>query len=188
MTNQLLNSIWLSKAVAHAEAASANNYSLERDRGRRLQLKRLWWSCVLRDRMISLGVRRMIQIGPENFDFDQAGLEEEDLEEECAESDVYDVVSKKILSKVVIAQCELATAMTPMMISAYCSESTSQVDEQSVAPLINSIAAIEKANTELSVWARRFKTSLTRIASEGQNAQDSNPSFMLFAHMTMIHY
>lgn len=188
MTNQRLNSIWLSKAVGHAEAAGANHYTLERNPAQHLQLKRLWWSCILRDRMISLGVRRMIQIGPDQFDFDQAGLEEEDLDEECAESDVYDAASKKILSKLVIAQCELATAMTPMMVSAYCTESISQVDEQSVAPLINSIAAIEKANTELSVWARRFRASLTRIASEGQNEQDSNPSFMLFAHMTMIHY
>lgn len=137
--------------------------------------------------MISLGVRRMIQIGPEKFDFDQPGLEEEDLAEECNESDVYDAASKRILSKIVIAQCELAVAMTPMMTSAYRNEST-QVDEQSVTMLIDSIAAVEKASTELIVWARRFRNSLTRIANEGQHEQESNPSFMLFAHMTMIHY
>jgi hypothetical protein len=138
--------------------------------------------------MISLGVRRMVQIGPEKFDFDHTGLEEADLADEHDRSDVYDVESKKTLSKIVVAQCELAVAMTPMMITAYCEESASQADEQSTAMLIHSMTSIEKASTELTVWARRFRASLTHVANEGQHEPGSNPSFTLFAHQTMIHY
>jgi hypothetical protein len=189
MTDQRLNSVWLSKAIAHAETAGASNHPREKDPNHRLQLKRLWWSCILRDRMISLGVRRMIQIGPDKFDFDQTVLDEEDLAEECDKSDVYDAASKKILSKIVVAQCELAVAMTPMMITAYCDESASQQNDLSTAMLVHSMTAIEKANTELSIWARRFRPSLTRLSNnEGQHEQETNPSFVLFAHMTMIHY
>jgi hypothetical protein len=188
MMNQKLNSVWLSKAIAHAETVEANHYYREKDSSHRLQLKRLWWSCILRDRMIALGVRRMIQIGLEKFDFDQAGLEEEDLAEECNESDVYDSASKRSLSKIVVAQCELAVAMMPMMIIAYCDETVSQMDGSSVPMLVHSMTAIEKASTELSVWARRFRPALVRLADEDQYGHDVNPSITLFAHMTLIHY
>jgi len=188
MMNQKLNSVWLSKAIAHAETAGANHYYREKDSSHRLSLKRLWWSCILRDRMISLGVRRMIQIGPEKFDFDQAGLEAEDLAEECHESDVYDSASKKSLSKIVVAQCELAVAMMPMMITAYCDENPSQIDGSSVSMLMHSMTAVEKASTELSVWARRFRLALVCLADEDQDGHDANPSITLFAYMTLIHY
>jgi hypothetical protein len=188
MMNQKLNSVWLSKAIAHAEIAKANHYYREKNSSHRLCLKRLWWSCILRDRMISLGVRRMIQIGPEKFDFDQAGLEAEDLAEECHESDVYDSASKKSLSKIVVAQCELAVAMMPMMITAYCDETPSQIDGSSVSMLIHSMTVVERASTELSVWARRFRLALVRLSDEDQDGRDANPSITLFAHMTLIHY
>lgn len=188
MMNQKLNSVWLSKAIAHAETAGANFYYSKKDSSHRLQLKRLWWSCILRDRMIALGVRRMIQIGPEKFDFDHTGLQEEDLAEECHESDVYNSTSKKSLSKIVVAQCELAVAMMPMMITAYCDETVSQVDGSAVSALIHSMAAVERASAELSVWARRFRFALVRLVDEDQDGHDFNPSITLFAHMTLIHY
>jgi hypothetical protein len=188
MMNQKLNSVWLSKAIVHAETVGANHYYREKNTSHRLQLKRLWWSCILRDRMIALGVRRMIQIGPTEFDFDQAGLEENDLADEYHESDVYDSSSKKSLSKIVVAQCELAVAMMPMMITAYCDETASQVDGSSVSALIHSMTAVEKASTELSVWARRFRSALVRLANDEQDDHDANPSITLFAHMTLIHY
>lgn len=138
--------------------------------------------------MIALGVRRMIQIGSDVFDFDQAGLEEEDLAEECHKSDVYDAASKTILNKITVAQCELAVAMTPMMTVAYCDESSSHPNVSSITMLIPSMTAVEKASTELSVWARRFRSALVHVADDNQYEHEANPSFALFAHMTMIHY
>jgi hypothetical protein len=138
--------------------------------------------------MIAIGVRRMIQIGPERFDFDQPGLDEGDLAEECSKSDVYDSTSKKSLSKIIVAQCELAVAMMPMMITAYCDGTVGPMDGSSTSMLIHSMTAVEKASTELSVWARRFRSALVRLADEGQDGHDANPSFTLFAHLTMIHY
>ena len=187
MMNQKLNSVWLSKAIAHAEAARANHYYHEEDSSHRLCLKRLWWSCILRDRMIALGVRRMIQIGAEKFDFDQSGLEAEDLAEECDKSDVYDSASKTSLSKIVVAQCELAVAMMPMMITAYCDESPSHLGASSISVLIHAMTAVEKASTELAVWARRFRLTLVRLADDDQDGRDVNPSVTLFAHLTLIH-
>lgn len=130
----------------------------------------------------------MIQIGPDVFDFDQSGLEEEDLAEECHKSDVYDAASKKILSRILVAQCELATAMTPMMTAAYCDESPSRSNGSSLTMFVHSMAAVEKASTELSVWARRFRSALVHVANNDQYEHEAHSSFTLFAHMTMIHY
>lgn len=188
MSDQKLNSMWLSKAITHAKAACANRYFSESNPSHQLRLKRLWWSCIIRDAMIVLGVRRKNQIGPEDFDFDQAGLEEEDLAVECDKSDVYDASSKKLLSKIVVAQCALAVAIIPITDVVHPGDNANQPHNTTVAALVSSMTAIQKASTELSVWARRFRLTLTNIASAGDQEADSNPSLTLFAHMTMIYY
>lgn len=142
---------------------------------------------MIRDAMIVLGVRRKNQIGSEDFDFDQTELNEEDLAGECDKSDVYNTASKKILSKIVVAQCALAVAIVPITDVAYRDESSTRPYEATVASLLSSMTAVQKANTELSVWARRFRLTLTTIANADEN-EDSNPSLTLFAHMTMIYY
>lgn len=188
MSEQKHNSVWLSKAITHCKAAGANRYYHEKNKDHRLRLKRLWWSCIIRDAMIVLGVRRKNQIGIDDFDFEQTELDEEDLAGECDRSDVYNVASKKVLSKIVAAQCALSVAIMPITDVAYRDGGSTRPQETTVAALVSSMTAVQKAITELSVWARRFRLALTTIASNGEHEADSNPSLTLFAHMTMIYY
>lgn len=144
---------------------------------------------MLRDRMIALGVRRNIQITPEKFDHDHAGLEEADLADECEKSEVYDSNSKYLLNKIIVAQCALAVAQAPTMMIAYQTEYDS--DEQhstTITNLVFSMTEAERAVTELSVWARRFKSKLTDYVREDESQRIPHPSVMLFADMTLIHY
>ncbi|KAF5254108.1 hypothetical protein FANTH_990 [Fusarium anthophilum] len=55
------NSVWLTRAIKHAESVGASQVEHVNgpDTG---SLKRLWWCCILRDRSISLGQRRCVQI------------------------------------------------------------------------------------------------------------------------------
>lgn len=55
------NSVWLTRAIKHAESLGASHagHGNGADTG---ALKRLWWCCILRDRSISLGQRRCVQI------------------------------------------------------------------------------------------------------------------------------
>ncbi|KAF5591668.1 fungal specific transcription factor domain-containing protein [Fusarium pseudocircinatum] len=55
------NSVWLTRAIKHAESLGASHagHINGADTG---SLKRLWWCCILRDRSISLGQRRCVQI------------------------------------------------------------------------------------------------------------------------------
>lgn len=144
---------------------------------------------MLRDRMIALGVRRNIQITPDKFDHDHAGLEEDDLADECGKSEVYDPSSKALLNKIIVAQCALAVAQAPTMTIAYQTEYDSdQQHSPTITKLVSSMTEAERARTELAVWARRFKSNLTNYARETESQQTPHPSVMLFADMTLIHY
>lgn len=141
--------------------------------------------------MIAIGVRRNIQITPTQFDFDQRGLEEADFTDEQDNSQVYSASTKGLLARIITAQCELAVAQTPTMMAAYHVDSSStpeEAPESSVQRLLTSMTEIERAKTELTIWARRFKSALIVHADGARGATDTSASITLFADMTLIHY
>lgn len=138
--------------------------------------------------MIAIGVRRNIQITPEGYDFDQGGLEEADFLEERETSQVYNSTTKRVLSSIVVAQCALAVAQTATMMTAYRADQDPAPQITSISQLLASMAEIERADTELAVWARRFKIALQGYSNEAQHTNDTNASETLFAEMTLIHY
>ncbi|VUC26258.1 unnamed protein product [Clonostachys rosea] len=186
-----LNSMWLSKAISHAESAGADKYFSQApmDAGRILENKRLWWCCILRDRMIAVGVRRSIQVTPDRFDFKNPGLEEADLAEEIETSEVYSPEMKSLLVRIIVAQCALAVAMTWTMTVVYpTGDFSSQNLSSTVSQLVTSMVEIERGNTELAVWARRFKADLTDCIRPDQRRRALESSAAVFADMTLIHY
>jgi hypothetical protein len=194
MLDQSLNSAWLSKAILHAKDAGADKYYVATGltNGRMSEKKRLWWSCILRDRMIAIGARRSIQINSQEFDLEQPGLSEDDFESdfntEADSLDGYDVQTKRLLAKNVESQCALAVAMTSTMEAVYRVDNASSHNAPTVSQLISSIAEVERGKTELAVWARRFMPHLNGQASTDKEDQTRHPSVMLFADMTVLHY
>jgi hypothetical protein len=69
--------------------------------------------------MITIGVRRKLQVTHDDFDFDQAYLKENDFIEEKNNSQVYSSDTKTILAQIIAAQCELVVSQTPTMMAAY---------------------------------------------------------------------
>lgn len=69
------NTSWLSKAIQHCKVMKAHQTvstssggsckSQEPDK-RRILMRRIWWCCITRDRMLSLGLHRELQI-PDTF-------------------------------------------------------------------------------------------------------------------------
>ncbi|KAL4789283.1 hypothetical protein BDV19DRAFT_395188 [Aspergillus venezuelensis] len=114
-------SLWLSISVQNLLVANALDPT-PNPATSNLQ-KRIWWGIMLRDRILSLGLGRQPQLV---IDGDGKGtrnggsiaavigedvLGEEDLEEEFDASEVYDPETKRILAKVLAAQCELAMCL-----------------------------------------------------------------------------
>lgn len=123
--NTPFGSIWLSVAIHFARESNAHRYASEitggsadpeRARKYRNTLKRLWWCCIISDRVFPLSSRRDIKITNSNFDFSGCPiLTSEDLSDELYSSDVYDPVTKLLLAEVLQKYVELCVVLTDVL-------------------------------------------------------------------------
>lgn len=107
-------SLWLTRAIENAmlidtkPLITIENISISAK-------KRLWWSILLRDRSLCIGLRRQPQIASNNLHGCRDWLGEEDFEQEMHGSPVYDFDAKKGLFKALQDQCRLAVLLTDLV-------------------------------------------------------------------------
>ncbi|EXJ74868.1 uncharacterized protein A1O5_01564 [Cladophialophora psammophila CBS 110553] len=106
-----INTYWLSNAIYFARSANVhrhngfNKASLQRW----TQLERLWCCCLLRDRLLALGLRRPMQIDPGEGILSE--VEENILHTKAEESMVYDTNTKQALTRSFSMFCGLAALL-----------------------------------------------------------------------------
>ncbi len=144
--------------------------------------KRLWWCCVLRDRILPLGVRRPLQITHNHLNSAGQELTEEDLEEEIGKSEVYDTETQHLLVKLLLAQCKLAVELTDVITMVYPADGANLVT-----------MACEDDFNRVSIETKGYEMKLT----DWYNAIDqwiptvlgkSHASITLFASLLYIYY
>lgn len=123
-----INNYWLSIAIHHAKVEGADCYDRCVDVQRRNQLKRLWWSCIIRDRSLSLGLRRPASIVSSAFEQTWPPLSEEDLASEVSQSHVYSSEAKKQLTRSVAALCNLCAVLMDLLQLLYPADRSSCKD------------------------------------------------------------
>lgn len=177
------NTYWMVNAVHFCRCARADQYyTLSDDNPTKLILKRLWWACILRDRVMSLSLRRPLNIGCDEFDFSLPGLNLADFSDELGVSTVYDRPTRQILAHMMSAFCELIIplnkALTILYPAAGPKTTTSETDIQK-----DSDACVETLQL-LDVWYRktreRFEISTPSIGV--------HKSLTMFTKMTFIYY
>lgn len=87
-------------------------------RAQKLQntLKRLWWCCIICDRVFPLSSRRDIKITKSNFDFGGSPvLDSSDMADETYGSEVYDPTTKALLAEVLQKFVELCVGLTDVL-------------------------------------------------------------------------
>ncbi|KAI1342803.1 fungal-specific transcription factor domain-containing protein [Xylariaceae sp. FL0016] len=119
------NSAWLGSAIQNAKSAEAHLYSAMPTFSpltdpvqykKQNTLKRLWWCCIIRDRILPLGMRRSIQITRSHFDLDaNAGLGYIDLADEVNRSKVYNAETKRCLIEIFVQLGELCSVLTDLL-------------------------------------------------------------------------
>ncbi|KAI8955540.1 hypothetical protein F4801DRAFT_270950 [Xylaria longipes] len=119
------NTVWLGVAVHNAKSAEAHMYSVMPtfspitepvEYKKQNCLKRLWWCCVFRDRLLALGMRRSIQVSRAHFDVDaNSGFGFSDLSDEVERSKVYNPETKKRLIEIFVQLGELCSVMTDLL-------------------------------------------------------------------------
>ncbi|KAF5599660.1 c6 zinc finger domain-containing protein [Fusarium pseudoanthophilum] len=97
---------WLSIAIHYAKSADAHHYHEKQDTREKRHLKRLWWCCILRDRILALALHQSPLINPSANDTDCPALSITDFAHEIRTSHVYEHVDKQIIVQIVIVLCE----------------------------------------------------------------------------------
>lgn len=117
LNEPLINSYWLGVAIHFARAEGAERYSTytTADPARHNQLKRLWWCCIIRDRLLALGLRRPISIFSQSIDELWPPLTEDDLKNEIGRSCVCSAPVKTRLLGSLAALCKLCGILTDIL-------------------------------------------------------------------------
>ncbi|KAM5383790.1 hypothetical protein ACJZ2D_001779 [Fusarium nematophilum] len=123
--NKPLGSIWLGVAIHYARDAKAHCYfsrkpthaaDLPRVKKLHNTLKRLWWCCIICDRLLPLTSRQNIKITKSNFNFSGCSvLGSADLAEESYNSDVYDSTTKLFHAEILAKLVELCVILTDVL-------------------------------------------------------------------------
>ncbi|PNH44324.1 hypothetical protein VD0004_g3339 [Verticillium dahliae] len=110
------NTQWLAIAIQNAKTAEAHHYDAAPTHIQNT-LKRLWWCCITRDRIMGLGIRRPLHITRAHFDFDKNSiLGYADLSDEIERSRVYNPGTKRCLAEILEQLVELCVVLTDILI------------------------------------------------------------------------
>ncbi|KAL2818059.1 hypothetical protein BJX63DRAFT_429384 [Aspergillus granulosus] len=201
-------SLWLSIAIQNAIVYGALHPTPDpkQDNIKR----RIWWSILLRDRIIPLGLRRHPQITPQTLDLTGNScvtpLGEKDFEDEIGHSEVYDSDSKRLLARVLGIQCELAMVFTDVLMLVHSgsgggiglmgigvgfglgkrqSQPHSQPQTQTQTLSISSVKKqVSNCKAALLRWSTNAKAALGAVV----NSHMTHESVSLYFGLTFFYY
>ncbi|KAL2813411.1 fungal-specific transcription factor domain-containing protein [Aspergillus granulosus] len=175
------NSQWLHIAIKEANMVRASHLVPESfaNEAERSEFKRLWWCCLIRDRIISLGMRRPLQITLERGHPYIQMLTTNDMNDEIFGSLEYSYETKSALFELLTSLCHFATAVTELLTIAFPSpqQTRSGVDDP-----CSGLDKLDSAKSTLLLWELDWMTYM-----EGKNAS-LHPSIPLFSSLFAIYY
>ncbi|VUC32897.1 unnamed protein product, partial [Clonostachys rosea] len=179
--DHMINSYWLSTAVHFARSERADKYHLPSHRsGNSQTLKRLWWCCILRDRIMALSLRRPVNIHADEFDFGQPGLERSDFQNELECQSVYERETKQVLVHISSALCQLVVIFDKVFaVLRHGSPTTSSVGA--------SDGMIQEGTLCLEMLDLWYETSKATVKSPAE-ISEGHRFVTLFMKMIYIYY
>lgn len=173
-----INSLWLSIAIQHSRSIGAH-YLVPSDQTTlsfdRLELKRLWWVCVVRDRLISLGYRRPLQISEANLETELVIISSEQISNSLCRSEVHPLPVRRALLHVFLAFCRLCIPLTRILKLVLTPE------------LNNRSSALEEANEcadALRCWRETTNDQLETLDCDLKR----NEMIILHYHLVQIYF
>lgn len=140
-------------------------------------LRRLWWCCIIRDRILSLGLRRSIQI-PKKY----PPLESEDFEEEINCSLVHEPSTKRHLVCILQRVMELCVVLTDLL--PLLSLSDESLEEQRICHT-DSQSKLNECQQSLSDW---YSATRRQFPIPRKGNQFRHQSVIVHTNMMYIYY
>ncbi|RSL92238.1 hypothetical protein CDV31_015246 [Fusarium ambrosium] len=172
---------WLVTAIHFSRSARADQWHMYVDApSDSLKLKRLWWSCILRDRVMALSFRRPLTIKPSEIDPSKPFLTADDFSDELRARSVYNTPTKRTLVQLIVCLCELLVNLSSVF----------DVLFPQISPS-NQYCSREKMTADLKACLSKvdswFKTRASIL--EGTSSQPSFPhSITLFTKILTLYY
>ncbi|KAF4967481.1 hypothetical protein FSARC_4976 [Fusarium sarcochroum] len=113
-------STWLAIGIQNAIVAQTHTFQAPGSSAvSKKRNKRLWWSLFWRDRVLTLGLRKPLQITSSSFNVNLEPITQEDLANEACHSAVYNPETKQHLADILNFQCRLAVILTEALSICY---------------------------------------------------------------------
>ncbi|KAJ0423365.1 fungal-specific transcription factor domain-containing protein [Aspergillus carlsbadensis] len=181
-----VNSLWLTTAIGLTQDLGADHPCLLLDRTpeEKNALKRLWWCCIIRDRILPLGVRRRLHISLDEFDMANMVLTESDFEDEIHNSHVYDPETKLSLVQLFLALCGLALPLTNIITTIYPSSKPVDVHLLGPTKARQTLDRIQTCKHGLQTWFERTMMQFPTPAS----IMSTSKSLILYTNLMYLYY
>ncbi|KAL4803987.1 hypothetical protein BDV18DRAFT_166207 [Aspergillus unguis] len=174
------NSGWLHIAVRHAMLIQAHQYHCIGPATRRAELKRLWWCCLIRDRIIALGMRRPLQIPKVEPGVCRHLLSPGDVLGKTVGLLSYSPRVKHILSQTMRCLCHFVITVTDLVALLYPQQPRrAECDARSGHALLR---RLDEARFTLHCWEMEWMAHL-----EGDYTA-LHPNITLFCNLVGIYY
>lgn len=115
-------------------------------------VKRIWWSIVLRDGLLSIAFRRNTQLMWSDPNLKLDFLNENDIEDEISHSKVHDKRAKLFLLDLFKKQCQLAVIVIEMMSAFFPQQHHRTYGSTEELKMV--MKEIEDARNALNIWER----------------------------------
>ncbi|KAI5864845.1 fungal-specific transcription factor domain-containing protein [Durotheca rogersii] len=194
LASKKLNSTWLGIAIQNAKSSDAHLYAVKPtysavtdpvQHKKQNTLKRLWWCCLIRDRILALGVRRSLQISRSHFDLDaNTGLGYTDLADEVDRSKVYNADTKRCLIEIFVQLGELSSVLTDLITLVFPLDDVPGWDRE-LGP--EGAAKLKECKVALRRW---YKGATLRFPmfGGGNTPRMATPNAKQFQHDSVILY
>ncbi|KAI1029397.1 hypothetical protein LB504_010656 [Fusarium proliferatum] len=192
------NSIWLSRAISHAKALGADKCAdLSKAVGQasiqqRLhdnRLRRIWWCCIIRDRIISLCLHRHLQISRDHLDnHATTTISYDTLSGEKYRSHVYHVDTKSSLITLMLTMTDLCLCLSDILTVVHPAKDFTVSDARDSTRRMLQIYECKKG---LDNWCAKAVASSSRMAvteHDGHQVDVTESSVLMFANMIWIYY
>ena len=162
--------------------------------------KRVWWCCFMRDRLISLGMRRPLRISEDESDLPMLQLEDFETEALSLELSrmlggcpvVRDESKRVTLAKMCIALCKLCMIISPIFALQYSlgaaklgltQETTLRLGPKSTAA---DAGEVTRLDDKLSNWFSDQDTDLHYFIPETQDRTNTNDGEVIGLHRALL--
>jgi hypothetical protein len=190
---------WLSRAVQHARSCNADRHAeafelptsaTPAEKKHHNALRRLWWCCVILDRISPLCCRFSLYITHDRFDFKHsARLGMADLQDEIYRSSVFTPAIKRRLLALFSKFLEFAIILTDVLSLTFPFEDSVKSPR---ASLEDEDIDITKFDASLKTWYARAAAEFPPCEGDYQNLPDKKQEgakvTVLFTNLMYIYY